>query len=252
MNASQAVSRAFDAGRVIPAFNVPYLPMIEPVARAIGGEGIVAMIQVARLEWEKFEAGSLERVAEEYARHRAPGTLLHLDHVPIIDEDGLRVDYLPILRRAISAGYQSLMVDGSRLPLNENIAATAEAAQLAREAGLPCEAELGAVMGHESGPSLPYDEIFQRRLGFTDVAQATRFARESGCSWLSVAVASVHGAIAQNMRDQKKPAARLDIGHIGALREALGIPMVLHGGSGIEQRHILGGIAAGIAKINIG
>ncbi|MEF9895867.1 MAG: class II fructose-bisphosphate aldolase, partial [Clostridia bacterium] len=150
--------------------------------------------------------------------------------------------------RAIAAGYQSVMVDGSRLSLGDNIAATAQAAQLAHAAGIPIEAELGAVMGHEtSQQSIPYEAIFAGKMGFTDVSEATRFVKESGCDWLSVAVGSVHGAIAENMLDKKKPAAKLDVERIGELESAL-----LHGGSGIEQAYIARGIKAGIAKINVG
>lgn len=88
------------------------------VAQAIIDEKTVAMLQVARLEWEKFESRSLEAVAEEYFKYYDPKyTLLHLDHVPVIDEDQKRVDYMPILERAVKAGYQSVMVDGSRRAL---------------------------------------------------------------------------------------------------------------------------------------
>ena len=254
MKTQAVVQRAFEQGLVIPAFNIPHLPMVEAVTQAIKDENSVAMIQVARLEWEKFQSQSLEAVAEAYAKYEKPGhTLLHLDHVPVIDEDHLEVDYLAILRRAIAAGYQSLMVDGSRLSLEENIRTTAEAAALAHEADLPIEAELGAVMGHEtSQQAIPYEEIFKNKMGFTDVEEARRFVQESGCDWLSVAVGSVHGAIAEGMLDKKKPAAKLDVAHIKALREALNIPLVLHGGSGIEQDYINQGIKAGIAKINVG
>ena len=89
-------------------------------------------------------------------------------------------------------------------------------------------------------------------MGFTQVDEAVRFVQESGCDWLSVAVGSVHGAIADNLLDKKKPAAKLDIQRIAQLEAALGIPLVLHGGSGIEQDYISQGIKAGIAKINVG
>ena len=254
MNTRDIMRKAFEMRVVIPAFNIPHLPMLEPVAQAIADDNAVAMIQVARLEWEKFESRSLEHIAGEYARFNKPGhTLLHLDHVPVIDEDNLRVDYLAILRRAIAAGYQSLMVDGSRLSLQGNIEATAQAAALAHQAGLPIEAELGAVMGHEtSQQAIPYEEIFKNKMGFTDLEEAGRFVRETGCDWLSVAVGSVHGAIAEGMLDKKKPAAKLDVEHIAELRKALDIPLVLHGGSGIQQEFITRAIAAGIAKINVG
>ena len=254
MDAKITVRKALDNGLVVPAFNIPYPPMLKAIAQALKDEDSVAMIQVARLEWEKFESVSLEHIAGEYGKYAVEGhTLLHLDHVPVIDEDHLEVDYLPLIRRAIAAGYQSVMVDGSRLDLAGNIAATRAVADIAHAAGIPVEAELGAVMGHEtSQQSIPYEEIFARKLGFTEVDDAVRFAKESGCDWLSVAVGSVHGAIADNLLDKKKPAAKLDVERIAQLREALDMPLVLHGGSGIENDYITRGIAAGIAKINVG
>lgn len=253
MDARTAVRKAREAGLVVPAFNIPHLPMVEPIVRAVKDRNSFAMIQVARVEWEKFESQSLEAVAEEYAKYAlAAHTLLHLDHVPAIDEDYKEVDYMPLLRRAFAAGYQSVMVDGSRLSLGDNIRVTREAAEAAHAAGVPCEAELGAVMGHESGPIAPYEEIFSTKKGFTDLEEAKRFAKESGCDWLSVAVGNIHGAVADNLRDQKKPEARLDVGHIEALHAATGLPLVLHGGSGINKDYIQRGIRAGIAKINVG
>jgi ketose-bisphosphate aldolase len=253
MNAKEIILLARRKKTAVPAFNIPYLPMVEPAAAAIADENIVAIIHVARVEWEKFSAKSLEDVAREYRKFEKPGnTLLGLDHVPVIDEDQKRVDYLPIIRRAIDSGYQSVMLDGSRLDLEGNIAATAEAAGMAHSAGLACEGELGSVMGHESGPVKPYEEIFTSRLGFTKPDEAKRFAAESGCDWLSVAAGSIHGAVAEATRGQKKPAARLDVEHIAELYRVTALPLVLHGGSGIQIDYIRRAIAAGIAKINVG
>jgi ketose-bisphosphate aldolase len=254
MDAVQAVFQASKNRTIIPAFNIPYLPMLEPVVRAIRDENAVAMMQVARLEWVKFSSGSLEAVAEEYAKHCDPKhTLLHLDHVPVIDEDSREVDYLPIITRAIKAGYQSVMIDGSRLPLDENIAASAKVSALAHAAGVAVEAELGAVAGHEAGGiGMDYETLFASKRGFTDPKEAKVFVSESGCDWLSVAVGSIHGAIAEGVRKKIKPQARLDIAHIAALYEATdGMPLVLHGGSGIRQEYILGAVKSGIAKINV-
>ena len=248
------VRKALENGLVIPAFNIPHPPMLKPIAQAIVDENSVAMIQVARLEWEKFESGSLENIANEYAKYAVEGhTLLHLDHVPVIDEDHKEVDYMALIRRAIIAGYGSVMVDGSRLSLEGNIKCTREVADVAHAAGIPVEAELGAVMGHETEQtSIPYEEIFAKKMGFTRVDEALKFVQESECDWLSVAVGSVHGAIADNLLDKKKPAAKLDIERIAELRSALNIPLVLHGGSGIVEDYITRGIKAGIAKINVG
>lgn len=254
MNAQTAVLRAAAHKTIIPAFNIPYLPMVEPVTQAITDENSVAMVQVARLEWEKFQSQSLEAVAKEYFKFAKEGyTLLHLDHIPVIDEDGKSVDFLPLLQRALDAGYQSLMVDGSRLALAENITVTQQAAALAIPYGAAVEAELGAVTGHEGdGIGLSYEELFTSKKGFTKPDEARRFAAESGCDWLSVAAGSFHGAIAANTKHLKKPEARLDIAHIAALYEAVNhMPLVLHGGSGIRQDYILQAMEQGIAKINV-
>jgi fructose/tagatose bisphosphate aldolase len=144
------------------------------------------------------------------------------------------------------------MIDGSRLPLDENIAATAEVVELAGGKNVPVEAELGAVMGHESGPMPPYEELFASGKGFTDPAEARRFVRETGVSWLSVSVGNIHGAITGSARNQAKVNARLNIDHLIKLKEAAGVPLVLHGGSGIQRDYILEAIKNGLTKLNIG
>ena len=247
------VQNASKAGVALPAFNIPYLPMLEPVVRAVVDQNSFALIETALLEWLKFEAGGPEAVAREFFRWQNPQHVrLHLDHVPVIDEDDQRVDYLAIIQQAIGLGYHSVMVDGSRLPLNENIAATHQVAAMAHQAGLPCEAELGAVLGHEAGPLPPYDELFASGKGFTKVDEARRFVAESGCDWLSVAIGNVHGAISRGYKDQKKIAARLNLEHLESLFQATAIPLVLHGGSGIPREYVLASFQKGITKINIG
>ena len=107
-------------------------------------------------------------------------------------------------------------------------------------------------MGHEAGPLPPYDELFASGMGFTDVAEARRFVQETGCDWLSVAIGNVHGAVSGVLKDQKKVEARLSLSHLDQLRQATGVPLVLHGGSGIRQDDVRAAITRGIAKINIG
>ena len=248
----QLIQRAAHAGTVIPAFNIPYLPMVEPVARALKDCNSVGLIVVARLEWEKFESKSLEAVRDEYEKFKSPAhTRLHLDHVPVIDEDDRRVDYPAIITRAIAAGYESVMVDGSRLPFDENVACTRAIAQLAHASNIPVEAELGAVMGHESGPLPPYEELFASGKGFTDPDEAARFVQATGVDWLSVAIGNIHGAISAATKGQQKVAARLDIQHLDRIHQKTGIPLVLHGGTGIRKKFILDSIRHGIAKINV-
>lgn len=246
------VRRAHSLGLAIPAFNIPYLPMVEPVVQAVVDLDSFALVDVARLEWIKFESGGPAQVAKEFDRWRKPEHVrLHLDHVPVVDEDNLRVDYLPIFREAIRLGYESIMIDGSRLGLDDNIAAVRQVVELAHSAGVPVEAELGAVMGHESGPLPSYEELYASGKGFTDPNEAYRFVEETGCDWLSVAIGNVHGAIAAGRKDLKKIEARLNLERLELLNRAVGIPLVLHGGSGIRQDNLLAAMKHGIAKINV-
>jgi fructose-bisphosphate aldolase, class II len=148
----------------------------------------------------------------------------HLDH-------GLTVEDC---REAIAAGFSSVMVDGSALPLEENIRLTAEVAVLAHAAGVSCEGEIG-VVGYAGGKA---------SLG-TDPEAAARFARETGVDALAVSVGNVHL--------QQDAGQGLDLALLRRIEVVTDVPLVIHGGSGVPlaQRAAL---AAGsrIAKFNIG
>ncbi|MDD3153635.1 MAG: class II fructose-bisphosphate aldolase [Victivallaceae bacterium] len=246
------LQRALEKQTVIPGFNIPYLPMMEPVVRALRDCDSVGLIMVARLEIVKFSSGSLKAIRDEFRKVGDPAyTRLHLDHMPVIDEDHLKVDYLGEIHEALDLGYESVMIDGSRLPLEGNIAATAAVTKLAGEYRVPVEAELGAVMGHEAGVLPPYEELFRTRRGFTDIAEAEKFVRETKTDFLSVAVGSIHGAISAAGRVKQKPRARIDLEHLAALENATKIPLVLHGGTGIDPECVRASFARGIAKINV-
>lgn len=148
----------------------------------------------------------------------------HLDH-------GLTVDDC---RVAIAAGFSSVMVDGSALPLEENIRLTAEVVALAHAAGASCEGELG-VVGYAGGKASTG----------TDPEEAARFVRETGVDALAVSVGNVHL--------QEGAGQGLDLGLLRRIEAATDVPLVIHGGSGVpvDQRAML---AAGshICKFNIG
>jgi fructose/tagatose bisphosphate aldolase len=106
-------------------------------------------------------------------------------------------------------------------------------------------------MGHEAGPLPPYDELFESGRGFTDTAEAKRFVHQTNVDWLSVAIGSIHGAVSAARKSEKKVEARLDINRLDEIRRAVGIPLVLHGGTGIRKESILKSIQHGIAKVNV-
>ncbi|MFN4192521.1 MAG: class II fructose-bisphosphate aldolase [Tabrizicola sp.] len=160
----------------------------------------------------------------ELATGASVPVVAHLDHGMTVGD----------CRAAIAAGFTSVMIDGSALALEENIALTAEAAALAHAAGVSCEGELG-VVGYAGG---------KESLG-TDPEEAARFVRETGVDALAVSVGNVHL--------QTGAGQGLDLGLIRRIEAATSVPLVIHGGSGVpaDQRAKL---AAGsrIAKFNIG
>ena len=247
------MSKARAEGVLVPALNVAHLPMTKPMIDAAVDTGTFVLLEVSRVDWNNFGAESLAAVFKEYQKYKNEDfTRLHLDHVPVIDETGEKLDYMSFISEAVELGYHSVMIDGSRLSLEDNIAVAAEVVELAHKHGVAVEAELGAVLGHESGPLPPYEELFASGRGFTDVDEAVRFIKESGTDWLSVAVGSIHGAITGAAMDQKKPEARINLEHLGKLNDALGIPLVLHGGSGINLDYVRKAAKTGISKMNIG
>ena len=249
----EIIARANTLGIALPAFNIPFPPMMQAVVKAIVDEDSFAMVEVARIEWLTFEIESPERFMEEYRKVEEPAHVrTHLDHIPVVDENGLAVDYRPFFERAIGLGFDSLMIDGSNLPLEENIRVTQEIAALAHSASLPCEAELGAILRFGSGPVPPYEELFASGAGFTKVNEAVRFVQETGCDWLSVSIGNIHGAVVAALRDKPKRESRLNLQHLEALHTATGVPIVLHGGSGVRHEDVLAGMKKGIAKVNVG
>ncbi len=249
----EIVMKAWRLGIVVPAYNIPHLPMMEPIVRALKDTGSFGLIQVARLETIKFKAGSFKAIRDEYEKRKDERfTRLHLDHVPVIDEDGNKVDYEKEIRECMAMGFESVMVDGSRLPFAENVAATKKVVEAAKEYNVSVEGELGAVIGHEAGPMPPYEELFASGKGFTDPAEAREFVKQVGLDWLSVAIGNFHGAVAPGRQDEKKIEARLNIDHLKKINATAGVPLVLHGGSGIQKAYLREAFKNGIAKINVG
>ena len=238
---------------VIPAFNIPYLPMMEAIIEALKEIECFALIEVARPDINRFQARSFAAIKKEFDRCKDTSVArLHQDHVPVIDEEGKEVDWKLLITEAVDLGYDSVMIDGSRLSLEENISISKEVVDIAHPSGVLVEAELGAVMGHESGPIPPYDEIFASGKGFTSPEEAAYMVQKTGIDWLSVAIGNIHGAISGSAKDQKKVQARLNIEHLRKLVQKTGIPLVLHGGSGVQKEYVLQAIQNGITKINVG
>ncbi|SFC24694.1 class II fructose-bisphosphate aldolase [Tropicimonas isoalkanivorans] len=161
-------------------------------------------------------------------RHLAEGAsvpvVAHLDHGYSMED----------CRIALDSGFTSLMFDGSRLPLEQNIADTAAVVELAHGAGVSCEGEIGFV-GYSGGEAS----------AGTDPEEAARFARETGVDAMAISVGNVHL--------QQDRGGMLDEGRIREIEAVTDVPLVIHGGSGVPeaQRRTLAQNSA-ICKFNIG
>lgn len=150
---------------------------------------------------------------------------LHLDH-------GMSVDRC---KRAIDAGYSSVMIDGSHGPIDENIAMTKEVVDYAKSHGVSIEAEVGTVGGTEDG--------LTGGIQYADPAHCQRIVEETEIDALAAALGSVHGPY------QGEP--NLGFAEMKEISELVNIPLVLHGGTGIPLEQIKKTIEYGHAKINV-
>lgn len=168
----------------------------------------------------------ISHMAKDLARRASVPVAVHLDHSAGYD----------IAVSGIRDGFPSVMVDGSVLPFEENVALTARVVQTANVFGVDVEAELGHVGIGKNLEDMNADL-------FTNVDQAVDFVERTGCGSLAIAVGNAHGDYA------KEP--NLDFERIKELRRAVSVPLVLHGCSGIPDEQMREAVNLGMSKFNI-
>jgi len=166
----------------------------------------------------------LGKMLRHLAENASVPVVAHLDHGYTFEE----------CREALDSGFTSLMFDGSRKQLSQNIEETAAIAEMAHKAGISCEGEIGFV-GYSGGETS----------AGTDPEEAARFARETGVDAMAISVGNVH------LQQDKQ--GGLDVPRIRAIEAVTTVPLVIHGGSGVPlaQRTALA-TGSSICKFNIG
>jgi len=149
---------------------------------------------------------------------------IHLDHGGSVE----------LAEKCIKAGFDSVMFDGSELSIEKNIELTSKVVQMAKPHDINVEAELGYVA--KLGQS-------HNKVGFTEPSDAALFVKETGVNALAVAIGTAHGFY--------KEEPKLDFERLKAIAEAVNIPLVLHGGSGIPGESIKKAVSLGICKVNL-
>ncbi len=217
----------------LPAFDVSNYEMMRAVLDTCEEERSPALLMGLGVDLEGKGMNLIASMVAEASKYYRIPICLHLDHAGDLAQ----------IKRAVDAGFSSVMFDGSTLPLEENIRRTAEVVRFAHDLGLTVEAELGhvgnALVGNERDRNLnenPGDSL-------TDPAEALRFVTETDVDALAVAIGTAHGVY------QKTPSLRID--RLDAITAVCGRPLVLHGGSGTPEEQLQTAIAHGITKINI-
>jgi len=224
----EMLAAAKDGQYAVGAFNMNSFQWVEAILEAAEEEQSPVIVAssdrlVDDLGGFKTIASMVNRIVEE--KNITVPVSLHLDHGKSVER----------CKEAIDAGYTSVMIDGSHLPIDENIKMTKEVTDYARLHGVSVEAEVGTVGGNEDG--------MIGGIQYADPGECLRMVKETGIDALAAALGSVHGPY------QGEP--KLGFAEMKEIAALTNVPLVLHGGSGIPDYQIRKAIELGHAKINV-
>jgi len=222
------LDKAYQKGYAVGAFNVINLTFLEAIITAARRTASPVVLNIAEVHFPFVTLENIVPVVREISKREQFDVVLNLDH-------GLTIG---AIERALANKFTSIMFDGSHLDFEENIRQTREVARMCHAWNISIEAELGAVGGAEGGGLIGEADPAK----YTDVEQARQFVQATEVDALAVAIGNSHG--------RYKGPPKLDFERLRAIREAVGIPLVLHGGSGIPAADFQKAISLGIAKIN--
>lgn len=225
----EALDYAQRNGIAIAAVNTPFFEGLLGTISAAEAGGVPVILAHAQGHESVMALDDIGPAMVALATRSPAPFVLHIDH-------GEDIDYLA---RGLDLGFNSVMMDGSRLPFEENVARTREVVQLARARGVGVEGELGVMTGNENGD--PDQGIADRSL-YTDPAQAREFVARTGVTCLAASFGTVHGLYHQE--------PHLSYPLLDELVAATGVPLVMHGGSGLSDDEYRRCIQHGVRKIN--
>lgn len=223
--------KAREEGYAVGQFNLNNLEYAQAILQAAEEEKSPVILGVSEgagryMGGFKVVVAMVKALMEEYGT--TVPVAIHLDHGSSFEA----------CAQAIHAGFPSVMIDGSHLPLDENIALTQKVVELAHIHGVSVEAELGRIGGEED--DLVVDEA---EAMYAIPSECDRLVRETNVDCFAPALGSVHGPY--------KGEPNLGFDRMAEVNELTGIPLVLHGGTGIPTQDIQKAISLGTAKINV-
>ena len=219
------IENARSGGYAVGAFNMHNEETCEALVWAAEQAKAPVVLQVGRAIIPHMGVRRGYELTRRVAERSNAEVVIHLDHGSW-DE----------VMEAIRLGFTSIMYDGAHLPLDENIRSTRRVVEIAHAFGIPVEAELGKI------PDA--DEEVDWSAYYTDVEEARRFVSETGVDTLAISVGIVHGVV------PGRPQQPISIERTREIKAAVGIPLVLHGASGLSEQEVRDARAAGVCKFN--
>ena len=229
---SKILAMAEEKQVAIGAFNCPNLESVQAVIEAAEELRLPVILQHAQCHESWIPVDLIGPIMLSFAKKASIPVAVHLDH-------GDTVDYL---HKALEIGFTSVMIDASALPFDENVKLTKEVVQLAAQYGADVEAELGSMGVRESGAG-DHSGAEDTSKIYTDPMLAKQFASDTGIHALACSFGTTHGIYIT------KPCLDFDVVR-NVRNETNGIPVVMHGGSGVSAQDIQEAIRAGVRKIN--
>lgn len=227
INLREILAIAEERGCAVGAFNTPNLECIHAVLDAAEELNVPVIISHAQLHEEVSPLAKIGPVMVQAAKKASIPVCVHLDHCESLD----------YMEKALELGFTGVMYDGSLLPYQENIANTRAAVRLAKKYGAGVEGELGALASREGGdPSAAAGPVY------TDPDEAADFCAQTGIDALAASFGTAHGIY------KAKPV--LDIARLKAIADKTGLPLVMHGGSGVCAEDYRACIQHGLRKVN--
>ncbi|MDE6278639.1 MAG: ketose-bisphosphate aldolase, partial [Paramuribaculum sp.] len=234
VNTREMFAKAIKGGYAIPAFNFNNMEQLQAIIKAAAEEKSPVILQVSKGARNYANPTLLRYMAQgavAYAKELGwehPQIVLHLDHG----------DSFELCKSCIDSGFSSVMIDGSHLPYEENVALTKKVVDYAHQYDVTVEGELGVLAGVE-------DEVSSDHHTYTDPEEVIDFATRTGCDSLAISIGTSHGAYkftpeqcTRNAEGRLVPPP-LAFNVLDAVMEKLpGFPIVLHGSSSVPQEYV--------------
>ena len=223
----ELLEQAEKGGYAVGAFNCNNMEIVQAIVAAAEAENAPVIIQASQ--------GAIKYAGLEYivglvnvaAGNTKVPVAMHLDHGTSFEQ----------VIQCIRYGFTSVMIDGSKYPLQENIALTKKVVEIAKTVGVSTEGELGKIGGTEDDIS-----VLDKDAMLTNPAEAKEFVEQTGVDSLAVAIGTAHG--------QYKFEPELDFDRLAKIRSLVKIPIVLHGSSGVPDKDIEKANSLGVRKVN--